>query len=352
MYLLFVKKCTRRELLPLMGAGIAGTSLLAFAGRNEKSDKPFGRFNIFKRPSKLSSGDIVGICAPAGALRRVEEVTEFKQVLEEMGYRVKVGPNCQKTYGYFAGTDEERASDFMAFIEDAEIKAIFFLRGGWGCARLIPYLDFDKISENPKIIMGFSDATTLLNAILVRSQLMTFHGPSGNSSWNSYSRSYVKRVLSEGEHVVFKNTPEDSEIITYSAGLTSGTLWGGNLSVICSLIGTEFLPNFSDGILFLEDVGEEPYSIDRMLTQLKMANILNRSKGVILGNFRKCVAEEPERSFTLEEVFEQHFKNSKIPVFYGAQIGHTVNKFTIPLGVRVQMDANKGEITMIEPAVV
>ena len=352
MYLLLVKKWTRRELLPLMGAGIAGTSLLALASGDEKPNQRYVPDPLFARPERLKQGDFVGICAPAGALRREEEISEFTQILNEMGYRVKVGPNCTKKYGYFAGTDEERASDFMGFIQDPEVKAIFFLRGGWGCARLIPHLDFETISDNPKIIMGFSDITTLLNAITTQCQMHTFHGPSGNSSWNDYSRSYVKRILEEGETVHFKNAPGDSEIITYASGKASGVLWGGNLTVICSLIGTEYLPSRLKGILFLEDVSEEPYAIDRMLTQLKMSEMLHNCKGIILGNFRKCVAEEPERSFTLEEVFEQHFKDSNIPVFFGAQIGHVVNKFTIPLGVTVIMDADNGELIMLESAVI
>lgn len=345
-----MKKWTRREIFPLVGASlVAGTAFSL--GTDPEKQAPFRMPPIITRPKSLAPGDYIGICAPAGALRRDAEIPEFTAVLQKMGFRVKVGPNCTKKYGYFAGTDEERASDFMQFIKDPEVKAIFFLRGGWGAARILEHLDFDIIADNPKIIMGFSDATTLLCAITTKSSLVTFHGPSGNSSWNDYSMKYIRQVLVDRSRVHYENTAEDEKIITYSPGTASGLLWGGNLSVIASLIGTRYLPIRTPSILFLEDVGEEPYSIDRMLTQLKLCGVLRMVNGVVLGNFRKCDAEEPERSFTLHEVFQQHFENFGKPVYYGAQIGHTVNKFTIPVGVDATMNADKGTITLTYPAV-
>lgn len=345
-----MKKWTRREILPLVGASLVAGTVLSL-GTDPEKHAPFKIAPTLTRPKALVPGDYIGICAPAGALRRDAEIPEFTAILNKMDFRVKVGPNCTKKYGYFAGTDKQRASDFMQFIEDPEVKAIFFLRGGWGAARILEHLDFDTIRENSKIIMGFSDATTLLNAITTKSSLVTFHGPSGNSSWNDYSIKYIRQVLVDRSRVHYENTAEDEKIITYTSGTAYGTLWGGNLSVIASLIGTEYLPTLSPSILFLEDVGEEPYSIDRMLTQLKLCGVLDRVNGVVLGNFRKCDAEEPERSFTLHEVFQQHFGNFGKPVFFGAQIGHAVNKFTIPVGVEATMNADKGTITLSDPAV-
>ena len=346
-----MKKWTRREFIPLVGAGLATGSLLAI--NNSNNEVP-GELNIEPRrqhPKKLQAGDTIGLCASAGALRREAEISEFSTILQEMGFKVKVGPNVLKKHGYFAGTDEERASDFMDFIEDTEVNAIFFLRGGWGTARLINLLDYSKIKDNPKIIMGFSDVTTLLNSISKTCNLVTFHGPSGNSSWNAYTRDYIKRVLVNGELVTYKNKKGDESITTYSPGTATGTLLGGNLSVVTTLIGTPQEPNWMGSILFLEDVMEEPYSIDRMLTHLKNAQVLEKVNGVILGNFRKCFAEEPNRSFTLEEVFLQHFSNCGKPVYYGAQIGHTVNKYTIPVGVKATMDAEVGTLQLLEAAV-
>ena len=200
--------------------------------------------------------------------------------------------------------------------------------------------------------MGFSDISTLLNAITTKTGLVTFHGPGGNSSWNEYSIQYIQNLLSNAEAIDYINTSLDSPIITYQPGIASGELFGGNLSVICSLIGTDTLPNWKNKILFLEDVAEEPYRIDRMLTQLKQSGVFDKISGLILGNFRKCIAEEPERSFSLEEVFEQHFSNVNFPVFFGAKIGHTKHKFTVPIGIEVEMNANKGTFKLKKSAVI
>jgi len=347
-----MKKWTRRELLPLLGMGLTGGALLASQSCHATTNAhPVSSEPPFALPPKLSKGDTIGICAPAGALRRKEEVDEFRAVLNSMGLEVKVGKHVYKKYGYFAGTDEERASDFNDFIRNTEVKGIFFLRGGWGCARLFELLDFDAIRKNPKIIMGFSDATSLLNIITIKLGMVTFHGPSGNSTWNTYSKAYVKKVLMTHEQTTFTNLPGDHKIITYSSGEAEGYLMGGNLSVLTSIVGTKGFELTKNTLLFLEEVGEEPYRIDRMLTQLKQAGVYTFCTGIVLGSFRKCTAEEPDRSFTLEEVFEQHFGNLNIPVFYGAQIGHTVNKFTIPIGVKAKMHADTGTLELLHSAV-
>lgn len=303
-------------------------------------------------PKRLVRGDKIGICAPAGPIHSIEEVHEFIDILKNLGFNVKVGKNVVGHYGYFSATDQERAQEFMELVEDDDVQAIFSIRGGWGCARMLKYLDFDVIKNNPKVIMGFSDLTTLLNAISHKTGLVTFHGPSGNSTWNDYSISYIKRLLMDAQAVSYKNKAViDATIITLASGKGSGTLFGGNLSVLASLIGSEYLPDWKGKILFLEDVNEEPYRIDRMLTQLELAGVFSNVSGIILGGFRECVPEVPERSFTLEEVFHQHFSNLKIPVYYGAQIGHIGNKYTVPVGMNVHIDADKGTIVLDHPAV-
>jgi muramoyltetrapeptide carboxypeptidase len=302
-------------------------------------------------PKRLQKGDTIGVCAPAGGIENKAELKEFQGVLARMGFKTKFSKNCTNKFGYFSGTDEERADDFMALINDNEVDAIFFLRGGWGCARILAYLDFEVIKNNPKVIMGFSDITTLLNTITVKTGLVTFHGPGGNSTWNDYSINYIQQLIVHAELVTYKNKVSDSPIVIYSTGSAEGELYGGNLSVLCSLIGSDYLPNWEGKILFLEDVMEEPYSIDRMLTQLKISGILDQVNGVVLGSFRKCIAEEPEQSFTLEEVFEQHFKGLSIPVFSGLQFGHTLNKMTFPVGVKVEMSTDNKTLSMLAPCV-
>ena len=341
-------KMTRRDFVPLLGTAIAGGALLSFS---KSSERYFVRPIKYKTPKRLAAGDTIGLCAPAGAVKSEEEIKEFEAILRRLGFKTKRAKNISNRYGYLGGTDAERAEDFMSLIEDEDVNAIFFVRGGWGCARLLPLIDFNAIRENPKIIMGFSDITTLLLAITEKSRMITFHGPSGNSTWNNYSVDYIKNLLMEGMTFTYSNKASDAPIKTYTSGKAYGELFGGNLTVLTSLLGSSYLPPWGGKILFLEDVKEEPYSIDRMLMQLKLNGVFENVKGVILGNFRKCVAEEPERSFTLEEVFEQYFKNLDIPVFYGAQVGHTLNKFTLPVGAEVMMDADEGTIQLMRSAV-
>jgi muramoyltetrapeptide carboxypeptidase len=338
----------RRTFLPLLGTGLIGLSQLSMGISDRKEMEKSGKI----LPKRLKKGDTIGIAAPAGGIKSTNEISEFTEVLKNLGFKTIVAPHVSGKFGYFSAPDETRASEFMELIENSEVNAIFFIRGGWGCARLLEHLDFDLIKTHPKIIMGFSDITTLLNAISYKTGLITFHGPGGNSTWNDYSLAYIKSVLMDGSEITYSNVSGiDSTIITLKEGIAEGELYGGNLSVLCGLIGSEYLPDWKGKILFLEDVAEEPYRIDRMLTHLRLAGVLDAVNGVILGNFRNCIAEEPNRSFTLEEVFEQHFSSSGIPVFYGAQFGHVRNKFTLPVGINVKMDAKSGTIELSIPSV-
>jgi muramoyltetrapeptide carboxypeptidase len=340
-----MKEFTRREFIPLAGLTMLSASCLSAT----KEPKLFEE--VKRLPRKLSKGDVIGICAPAGAVKESSEVDDFITVLTQMGFKVKLGKNVRDRFGYFSADDKSRADEFMELVKDKEVNGVFFVRGGWGCARILEHLDFQAIRENPKVIMGFSDITTLLNAITTKTGMVTFHGPGGNSSWNPYSVSYIKEVLMEGKNITFLNKSYDSEIRTISTGKAIGELYGGNLSVISGLIGSDYLPDWNNKILFLEDVMEEPYRIDRMLTQLKLAGIFDKVSGVALGVFRKCTAEEPEFSFTLEEVFDQHFTNAEMPVLSGLQFGHTKNKFTLPVGTQVELNSDRGSLQMMEPAV-
>lgn len=338
---------SRRKFIPLVGTAIVGAAALSLS--NKKKDAILSPSPTL--PKRLKKGDTIGIAASAGPIRDQKEVQEFQEVLHQLGYKTKLGKNVFGKEGYFSAKDEDRANEFMELIQDEAVNGIFFIRGGWGCARILDMLDYGVIAQNPKVIMGFSDITALLNAITLNTGLVTFHGPGGNSTWNDYSINYISRLLQQGEKVVYRNTSNDKTIKTYTSGKSEGTFYGGNLSVICGMVGSKYLPDWYGKILFLEDVGEEPYRIDRMLTQLKLAGVFNQISGLVLGNFRKCVPEEPDRSFTLEEVFQQHFSGMTFPVFYGAQIGHVRNKFTVPVGINVAIDADTGTIEMLESGV-
>ncbi|MCH2225403.1 MAG: LD-carboxypeptidase [Crocinitomicaceae bacterium] len=337
----------RRSFIPLFGTALVGVSCLSL--NDDVKDQAYRTTKIL--PNRLKKGDTIGIAASAGPIRSKKEVANFQRELELLGYKTKLGKNIYGQEGYFSADDVSRAEEFMELIQDDEVDAIFFIRGGWGCARLLELLDFEQIRMNPKIIMGFSDITTLLNAISCKTGIITFHGPGGNSTWNDYSITYIKNLLEKGEKILYQNSSTDLVIKTYKSGNAIGELYGGNLSVISGLIGSKYLPDWKGKILFLEDVGEEPYRIDRMLTHLRLSGVFDKLNGIVLGNFRKCTPDEPNRSFTLEEVFEQHFSVSSIPVFYGSQIGHTRNKFTVPIGSRVEINAGLGTIQLLDVVV-
>lgn len=299
-------------------------------------------------PPRLKKGDLIALTAPAGAIFNEETVTKATASLTAMGFRVKVGATAKTKTGYLAGDDQFRANEFLSFMNDKEVKGIVALRGGWGCARLLPYLDLTLLMGNEKVISGFSDITTILLALYAQLGMVTFHGPVGNSTWEGATSENFLSVVQDVD-VPFKMT--NAEVKTIASGYAKGILLGGNLSIICSLIGTSYLPDFGGAILFLEETEEEPYRVDRLLTQLSMCGILDKVAGVVFGTCAKCEAEEPDKSFTLDEVLDHHFKNRKYPVIKGFAVGHIKDKFTLPIGVLAELSSEKGTLTLLEAAV-
>lgn len=301
------------------------------------------------KPPALKIGDTVALCCPAGAVWDDSSVTNFISILKNMGFNVEAQKSLTAKHGYFAGTDIERANEINSLFGNPKIKAIFSMKGGWGCARILDKLNYELIKKNPKIILGFSDVTSLLNAITFKTGLLTFHGSSGNSSWGDFTKKSFVDVC------MLKQTPnfitDEKEITVYSHGKCTGELIGGNLTVLCGIAGSTYLPSFKNKILFIEETKEEPYSIDRMLTQLKLNGTLNSINALVFGKCNKCLAEEPEKSFTLEQVFEQHFKSLSIPVISGLSVGHIENKLTLPIGSKVELDTKKMLFKMNESAV-
>jgi muramoyltetrapeptide carboxypeptidase len=304
------------------------------------------------KPKALKSGDTIAISSPAGAVWDDLQTEKFVSILTQLGFKIKRGGTLISKFGYFAGDDNFRAEELNGFFLDPEVNAIFCMKGGWGCARLFDKLNFEVIKNNPKVIMGFSDITSLLIAIYAKTGLVTFHGPVGNSSWNDFTLDYFKRLLVDKSKVIYLPTEkEEDKCVRINGGKTNGILIGGNLSVLASIIGSGFLPDWKEKILFLEEVKEEPYRIDRMLTQLKLAGVLECVKGIVIGKCVKCIAEEPQKAFTYEQVLEQHIKPLGIPAFYGAMIGHIENKFTLPIGIEAEMDADAGTLNLMTSAV-
>ena len=305
------------------------------------------------KPQALKPGDTIAISSPAGAVWDAAQVETFSNILKGFGFKVVLGKTLSEKYGYFAGTDELRAGELNSLFADKSIKGIFCMKGGWGCARLLDKLDFELIKRNPKILIGFSDITTLLVAITAKTGLVTFHGPVGNSGWNAWTSSVFKSVVMNNDGLpLFLNPSTEEPFVTIHPGKARGELIGGNLTVIASLMGTMYLPDWKGKILFLEEVKEEPYSIDRLLTQLKLCGVLDAISGFVFGRCAKCLAEEPQKAFTFQEVLSQHLKPLGIPAFYGAMIGHIENKLTVPLGIQAEIDAERGSIQLLEAAVV
>jgi len=343
---------TRRHILQMLGAGlILSRAPMANAARLKPG-------SILK-PPRLKAGDTVGLINPAGATFHPDDVVMAAEILAALGLKMKTGEHLLDRYGYLAGTDDARAEDINTMFADPQVAAILTLRGGWGCNRLLDLLDYKLIGRNPKILMGYSDITSLLLALNAKTGLVTFHGPVGTSTWNEYSTNFVKKLLFNAEVFSMENPREtgdnlvqtEDRILTINGGKAKGKLLGGNLSVLAAMVGSEYLPDFNGNILFLEDVREGIYRIDRMLTHLKLAGILSQLSGFIFGKCNDCNPGKGFGSLTLEEVFNDHIKPLGIPAWSGAMIGHIDKKFTIPLGIETEIDADSGKISLLEPAV-
>lgn len=287
------------------------------------------------------------------------EIDVLLEALAALGLKGKLGRHVFDRYGYLAGRDADRAADLDAMFRDPEVKAIHCIRGGWGAARLLPLIDFEAIARHPKALIGYSDITALLLALHARTGLVTFHGPNGSSEWNATNIEWLKRVVWEGEAATFANPRVADEAIvptrdrtrTITPGTARGRLLGGNLTVFTALLGSPYLPDFTDGILFLEDVEEAPYRIDRMFTQLRLAGILARVRGVVWGTCTDCDPGEGFGSLTIPDVLADHLKPLGVPAYYGAMFGHVSRQFTLPVGIEVELDADAGTLRMLEAAV-
>jgi muramoyltetrapeptide carboxypeptidase len=313
-----------------------------------------------RKPPRLRPGDTVGLIQPAGFIADPFELQFAVETIRAMGLVPKLGRHLNARHGYLAGTDAERAADVNAMFADREVRAIFAARGGWGCARILPHLDWRSIRSNPKLLVGFSDITALHLAIAAKAGFATIHGPNAGASWGRLSWDAFRAIAFDGATPTIQNPPGTSEqliqrsgrIQTHRAGRASGRLLGGNLTVLTGLIGTAYLPSFDGAILFLEDVEEAEYRVDRMLTQLALGGTLARVAGVVFGQCTRCTGTGPSYGgFTLSEVLGQHLSQLGIPAFSGALFGHISDQFSLPIGIRAEIDAEAGTIQMLEPAV-
>ena len=308
--------------------------------------------------TRLQPGDQVALVAPAFQPTELQ-ISQATARLQALNLNVVNLVSHQQNDGYFNGTASAIAATLHQAFADPRIKALISVRGGYGCARLLPLLDWDLIRSNPKIVLGFSDITALLIAIHRQTGLITFHGPGASMPWPQFTRHSLQQLLFAGEQPRFQhlNTPTDDiiahpdELRTLRGGSATGELIGGNLSVITSLIGSGYLPeDWSGKILFLEDVHEEVYRLDRMLMQLKLANILPRIKGLIFGKFNDCTTRIPQ-SFSVMQLLSRFAADLHVPVLANMTFGHQPEMHTLPIGATVRMDADEGCIELLSPAV-
>jgi muramoyltetrapeptide carboxypeptidase len=337
---------SRKNFLQLLGLGI-GSSAIGIPAFSYENHSPL------IKPERLQKGDTIGLISPAFTLPKETKYGKIEKKIRKQGFKVKVGAHAEDHFGYFAGTDKQRAADVNAMFTDESVDAIICFRGGWGCDRILKYLNFDTIAQNPKPFIGFSDITTLILAIYAKTGMITFHGPLGVSKFTPFTTKYFREALMDARPFTMKNkvtNQSNNGIKTIRKGRATGALLGGNLSVLTSMLGSGYLPSWEHSILFLEDVGEDIYRIDRMLTQLNLNGVFDKINGFVFGKCSHCSVSRG-RHFTLGQILHQHLKNYDIPAFYGANIGHIDNIFTLPIGIKAQMDATEGTINVLESPV-
>ena len=305
---------------------------------------------------RLKLGDTIGIIGPSGTVRKEGAVDQAVEYAKSLGFNVKLGESAHAKYGYLSGTDELRARDVNAMFADPQVDAIVCTRGGYGTMRMLDLLDYDVIRANPKVFVGFSDITAMHIAFLKKSGLVTFHGPMAVSWMDDFPDGFTQKALydavmraeSLGELV---NAPGYHARETVNSGCAEGLLVGGNLSLIAGTIGTPYEIDVKDRILFIEEIGERTYCVDRMLTQLRLAGKFDECAGVVFGDFCDCPVEYPAFGLTLEEVIRDVVAPCGKPIFTGLQAGHVSPKLTLPFGVMARMDADPKTLTILEPAV-
>lgn len=309
------------------------------------------------RPPRLKSGDLIALVSPASTPSPSAKIEGSVRYLEKLGYRVMVGRHAASQHGYLAGTDAQRAEDFNSAVQNPEVRAVFALRGGYGTPRILPLIDYRALAREPKIISGFSDITALQLAIYKKIRLVTFSGAMpAVEFWNDpdgFTEESFWPLLTEPESRRMIPNPPENPVVSIKPGKAAGVLLGGNLSLVVSILGTEFAPSFRNVILALEDVDEAPYRIDRMMTQLRNADIFANSKAILLGQFTGCESDNPEKpALSLDQIFHETLHSLEQPILSNLQYGHIPKKATLPFGVKARVDAGLGKLELLESPVI
>ncbi len=324
------------------------------------------------KPKALKKGDTIGLITPSSSISRYN-FEKTLQNLQMLGFNTKYSDNIRVKKGFLAGTDQQRLEDLHAMFRDDDVDGIICARGGYGAGRILSELDYDLIRNNPKVFVGYSDITALHMGIFTQAGVVSFHGPNGDSTYTDFSLQQYKSLLLEASdnytissqdallHPVIPDDQKDlpqtpfPPTITIREGVAEGVLVGGNLTLISTLMGTPYELDFEDSIVFLEDIGESPYRIDRMLTQLILAGKLQKAKGIALGVFVDCEVEIEDPDFpdslSLLEVIRDRTKDLNIPVVYLMPFGHISHNAILPYGIPAELNADDGSIRLIESAV-
>jgi muramoyltetrapeptide carboxypeptidase len=312
-------------------------------------------------PKRLNPGDTIGIVAPASAPPDPKTVDRSVAALDQLGFKAKLAPNVRKRHGFLAGTDRDRASDLMRMFGDRRVDAILCIRGGYGTARLLPLLDYGVVQRNAKIFVGYSDITSLHCAFLVKAGLISFHGPMLNSDFvkpdmpDFTLKSFLRTLTQAAAPGSISQGYRRKTVKILRRGVVRGKLIGGNLSLLCTTLGTPWQPSFKKRILFFEDISEQPYRVDRLLTHLLNSGLLQQLAGIAIGINAECSDPRAkgvkEYRQTIEDVIEERLLPLKIPVVTGLPFGHVPHNATMAVGAEAILDAESGDLLFPDPAV-
>ncbi len=334
---------------------MAAAALLPFASARAAST-----MTPLIKPPRLRRGDVVGLVAPGGYTSDAS-IEKAVQHIEALGFRVKQGNYLREVWGNYGGTVAARIADLHAMFRDPDVKAIWAIRGGSGCISLLRHLDYRLIRTHPKVLLGYSDITALHLAIHRHAGLVTFHGPVASSTPSDYATEHLLAVLTDPKesYTIPMSAENDRHALeepwyatrTVHEGVAEGPLIGGNLSLVSALAGTPYAADFTGGLLFLEEVNEEPYRIDRWMTQLDLAVGFDKAAGVMIGICENCGPQGDGPSLTLDETFDVHLQPLRVPAVTGYSFGHIRNQFTMPVGIKGRLDTEARTVTLLEAAV-
>ncbi len=309
-------------------------------------------------PKVLKPGDTVGLITPSSYVSDPDELAFAKRFCEFFKLKWKMGKNVGQRYGYLAGTAQQRVDDLHAMFSDKDVQGVFCIRGGYGSAQMLDKIDYEIIRANPKVFLGYSDITALHIAIGKKSKLVTFHGPVSLSHLTEWSQKHLQQALFQTKAIGDVTNPpeanplrESHSMRTVKGGKARGPLVGGNLTLLSTTLGTPYEIETGGRILLMEDIGEDIYRIDRMLTQLKLAGKLQAASAIVVGECKDCPPPGHDSAYSLGEVIDYLLGDLNIPVLYGLSFGHTVDQVTLPLGALAQLDADKQTLTVEESGV-